>query len=79
MPDGVAPPALAASAAARMSPLPSVLGIPPGELGVAPKAYLPTYREFYERRWFAPGDDRAGSTIMVGGHEAPPLPVSLNR
>ena len=29
-------------------------------LGVAPKSYLPTYREFYERRWFAPGDDRAG-------------------
>jgi NAD+ synthase (glutamine-hydrolysing) len=27
-------------------------------LGVAPKSYLPTYREFYERRWFAPGDDR---------------------
>ena len=32
-------------------------------LGVAPKSYLPTYREFYERRWFAPGDDRRGSTI----------------
>ncbi len=29
-------------------------------LGVAPKSYLPTYREFYERRHFAPGDDRAG-------------------
>ncbi len=28
-------------------------------LGVAPKSYLPTYREFYERRHFAPGDDRA--------------------
>ena len=24
-------------------------------LGVAPKSYLPNYREFYERRWFAPG------------------------
>ena len=32
-------------------------------LGVAPKSYLPTYREFYERRWFAPGDDRRGATI----------------
>ncbi len=32
-------------------------------LGVAPKSYLPTYREFYERRWFAPGDDQHGSTI----------------
>ena len=30
-------------------------------LGVAPKSYLPTYREFYERRWFAPGDDRRGA------------------
>ena len=27
-------------------------------LGVAPKSYLPNYREFYERRWFAPGDDQ---------------------
>ena len=36
-------------------------------LGVAPKSYLPTYREFYERRWFAPGDDRRGSTITLGG------------
>jgi NAD+ synthase (glutamine-hydrolysing) len=40
-------------------------------LGVAPKSYLPTYREFYERRWFAPGDDRRGSTIRLGGHEVP--------
>src|SRR5690606_34532813 len=35
-------------------------------LGVAPKSYLPTYREFYERRQLAPGDDTAGSTIRVG-------------
>ncbi len=40
-------------------------------LGVAPKSYLPTYREFYEHRWFAPGDDRAGSSIRVAGQEAP--------
>jgi NAD+ synthase (glutamine-hydrolysing) len=25
-------------------------------LGVVPKTYLPTYKEFYEARWFAPGD-----------------------
>ena len=31
-------------------------------LGVAAKSYLPTYREFYERRRFAPADDRRGST-----------------
>ncbi|MFV0258066.1 MAG: NAD(+) synthase, partial [Acidimicrobiales bacterium] len=29
-------------------------------LGVIPKSYLPTYREFYERRHFAPGDDHSG-------------------
>ena len=29
-------------------------------LGVVPKSYLPTYREFYERRFFAPGDDVRG-------------------
>ncbi|MDF9715797.1 NAD(+) synthase [Nocardioides sp. ChNu-99] len=35
-------------------------------LGVAPKSYLPTYREFYERRWFAPGDDVGGTTVLAG-------------
>jgi NAD+ synthase (glutamine-hydrolysing) len=35
-------------------------------LGVAPKSYLPTYREFYERRQVAPGDDVGGS-IRIGG------------
>jgi NAD+ synthase (glutamine-hydrolysing) len=40
-------------------------------LGVAPKSYLPTYREFYERRWYAPGDDRGDQDIRVGELEAP--------
>ena len=40
-------------------------------LGVAPKSYLPTYREFYERRHFAPGDDRSGSTVRVAGQDVP--------
>ncbi|MBZ5740298.1 NAD(+) synthase [Nocardioides mangrovi] len=40
-------------------------------LGVAPKSYLPTYREFYERRWFAPGDDRRGGTIRLLGADVP--------
>jgi NAD+ synthase (glutamine-hydrolysing) len=39
-------------------------------LGVAPKAYLPNYREFYERRWFAPGDDRELEWITVAGQDA---------
>jgi len=40
-------------------------------LGVAPKSYLPTYREFYERRHFAPGDDRRGEWIDLVGDEVP--------
>ena len=39
-------------------------------LGVAPKSYLPTYREFYERRQMAPGDDVSG-TIRVAGVDVP--------
>ncbi len=34
-------------------------------LGVAPKSALPNYREFYERRWYAPGDDQRGQTITL--------------
>ena len=33
-------------------------------LGVAPKSYLPTYREFYERRQMAAGDDVHGVIRM---------------
>jgi NAD+ synthase (glutamine-hydrolysing) len=40
-------------------------------LGVAPKSYLPTYREFYEHRWFARGDDQDGEDIRIGDLEAP--------
>ncbi|OMC54568.1 NAD(+) synthase [Mycobacterium sp. IS-2888] len=39
-------------------------------LGVAPKSYLPTYREFYERRQISPGDDERG-VIRFGDIEAP--------
>jgi NAD+ synthase (glutamine-hydrolysing) len=40
-------------------------------LGVAPKSYLPNYREFYERRQLAPGDDERGGTIRLGGADVP--------
>ncbi len=40
-------------------------------LGVAPKAYLPNYREFYEKRHFAAGDAERGGTISVGGRDVP--------
>lgn len=37
---------------------------------MVPKSYLPTYREFYESRQIAPGDDERG-TIRLGGTEVP--------
>ncbi len=40
-------------------------------LGVVPKTYLPNYREYYEKRWFAPGAGLTGLTIVVAGQEAP--------
>ena len=39
-------------------------------LGVVPKSYPPTYREFYERRQIAAGDDTGGA-IRVGGADVP--------
>ena len=48
-------------------------------IGVAPKSYLPTYREFYERRHFAPGDDRRGQTIQLSGRHVPFGPDLLFR
>lgn len=39
-------------------------------LGVAPKSYLPTYREFYEGRQLASGADERG-LIRLGGVEIP--------
>jgi NAD+ synthase (glutamine-hydrolysing) len=39
-------------------------------LGVAPKSYPPTYREFYEGRQLASGADERG-TIRVGGADVP--------
>ncbi|WP_446666365.1 NAD(+) synthase [Flexivirga sp. B27] len=40
-------------------------------LGVAPKSYLPNYREFYDKRYFALGDDQRGESITVGGEVVP--------
>ncbi|SNU01595.1 NAD+ synthase (glutamine-hydrolysing) [Ruaniaceae bacterium KH17] len=40
-------------------------------LGVVPKSALPNYREFYERRWYAPGDDQRGEHITVAGRTVP--------
>jgi NAD+ synthase (glutamine-hydrolysing) len=36
-------------------------------LGVAPKSYIPLYREFYESRQIAAGDDVQNAHLQVGG------------
>jgi NAD+ synthase (glutamine-hydrolysing) len=40
-------------------------------LGVVPKQYLPNYREYYEKRWFASGLGLEGLEISVAGQTAP--------
>jgi len=43
-------------------------------LGVVPKSYLPTYREFYERRQMAAGDDVRGVIRMGRGTAVAEVP-----
>ncbi len=40
-------------------------------LGVVPKSYLPSYREFYEGRHFAAGAAIRGQTMALGGQTVP--------
>jgi NAD+ synthase (glutamine-hydrolysing) len=40
-------------------------------LGVVPKTFLPNYREFYEKRWFASGMGMTGLMIDLGGGDVP--------
>ena len=40
-------------------------------LGVVPKSFLPNYREYYEKRWFASGLGLSGLTIDVAGQSVP--------
>jgi NAD+ synthase (glutamine-hydrolysing) len=40
-------------------------------LGVTPKTYLPTYREFYERRQFTPGTHASAREVAIFGTTVP--------
>ena len=46
-------------------------------LGITPKQNLATYREFEERRWFAPGDDADGVSVRIGDRLAPLTPHGI--
>jgi NAD+ synthase (glutamine-hydrolysing) len=40
-------------------------------LGVLPKTYLPTYKEFYDERWFESGNNCHENVIELAGQQAP--------
>ncbi len=40
-------------------------------LGAVPKSFLPNYREYYEKRWFADGRRIKGQDIVIGGTTVP--------
>ena len=40
-------------------------------LGVVPKSFLPNYREYYEKRWFAAGQGLAGLAMKLCGQTVP--------
>ena len=39
--------------------------------GVVPKVYLPNYREYYEKRYFAAAESRRSDSVSLGGEEVP--------
>ncbi|MDZ4318123.1 MAG: NAD(+) synthase [Phenylobacterium sp.] len=40
-------------------------------LGVVPKSFLPNYREYYEKRWFAPGAGLTDLEVILAGQTVP--------
>src|SRR4029453_11078158 len=46
-------------------------------LGVVPKSYLPSYREYYEKRWFNSARERTADSLRLAGHEVPFAPELL--
>ena len=40
-------------------------------VAAVPKAYPPTYREFYEARWFHPAEDARSDTVRLLGRDVP--------
>lgn len=40
-------------------------------LAAVPKTYLPNYREYYEKRWFAPADPGEQDSVLLNGEWVP--------
>ncbi|MCH1927431.1 hypothetical protein L6232_21765, partial [Shewanella sp. C31] len=45
-------------------------------LGVVPKSFLPNYREYYEKRWFASGQGLEGLDVDIA-HQTTPFGTDL--
>lgn len=71
--DGLAPVLLVGAALVRNGRLYNcAVAIGRGRiLGVVPKTFLPNYREYYEKRWFASGAGITGQTMTIGAEEVP--------
>ena len=39
--------------------------------GIVPKQNLPTYNEFYEKRWYQTWDDKPNTVVTINGNEIP--------
>ena len=39
--------------------------------GIVPKVYLPNYREYYEKRYFAAAESRRSDAVSLGGEDVP--------
>ncbi len=48
-------------------------------LGIVPKSYLPNYKEFYEKRWFASLKDLQPGSILICGQQVPVVQRQLFR
>jgi predicted amidohydrolase len=48
-------------------------------LGVVPKSFLPNYREYYEKRWFAPGIGTEGLSVVSPASTCRSAPTSSSR
>src|SRR5262249_6854802 len=40
-------------------------------LGLVPKSFVPTYKEFYERRWFTPAATARSRQVAINGEMVP--------
>ena len=48
-----------------------------GILGIVPKSYLPNNNEYYEKRWFTPGNKLSSCMVEIEGEDVPVCPDGM--